>query len=205
MPLFFMVLFFFYEEKFFLKKILLLPIIFYFFFGIANQIFIDLRLSKKPNFIIEKNFLGNTSENGMIFQQIPENAGDHFVLLSTNFWGSRFVALGKTHHDYAFDWLWPLPWVYTHQDDQRAEKIRKIMADYLVKALEQTPAPTLFIDRSPYMYKIPHIGKDSPALRLDDFLAYNHERLKSALQKYTWVKTLNEDIYKIDVYKLKSS
>jgi hypothetical protein len=115
--------------------------------------------------------------DSQLSEEIIKNSGERFVLLSVTSWGSKYVQLGKTHHTYAFDWLWPLPWVYHHQQNPAAKKIRSIMADHLTRALQEEPPPTLIIDRSPEMRRI-------PSIRFEDFLSEDNDRLKKILGTY---------------------
>jgi len=120
------------------------------------------------------------------YKQLHTSAGQEFILLSTSLWATNLDVLGGTpHHVFAYDSLWPLPWLYSHPDDKRRGAVYSLVVPKLAEAITTYPQATLIVDTSPAQYKMPN---DT------DLLAYFRKdaEVNAALAPYRLVQTLED-------------
>lgn len=114
--------------------------------------------------------------------QLKKAAGDEFVMLSPTLWATNISAFGQTpRHIYAYDNLWPLPWLSAHQDSPRAAEVKEMMVAPLVAALKNRPV--LLVDESKVKRGLPD-DADILSLLADP-------RIKKALSGYRKTDTFD--------------
>jgi hypothetical protein len=120
------------------------------------------------------------------YRQLRTAAGGDFIMLSTTLWGMNIDQLaGQPHSVFAYDSLWPLPWLYAHPHDLQAEYVQKAMADPLLAALRDYPSAPVIVDTSPMQWLLPD-GFDLLGFFKED------GRLSSALSSYRQAETLDD-------------
>ncbi len=126
-----------------------------FYFLIFTVYYSVLSLGNDMRFTADTGFAGNHNHMpGDLHDALEKAAGQNFILLSTALWGSNLERIdGYPHALLAYDYLWPLPWLYTHGGDEKALLVRQALLQSLQDALKQKPV--LIVDESPYHRGLP--------------------------------------------------
>lgn len=176
--------------RYFLPVSILTPILFYCSFDTLSR---DLKSTTKTGYASEYHH-----QAPELKAQLKEETGTEFVMLSTSMFGVNLAELGEPpRHVYAFDFLWPLPWILDHPDDPRGPEIMNKMVSRLIEALNRQPSPTLVIDKSP------HMRSKNDRIETFDFvkiMTKDHPELREALNAYKLEKTLDYCTEKIRKY-----
>jgi hypothetical protein len=139
-----------------------------FYFLAFTSYYSTLSLDNDMRFTVNTGFAGNHNHMPKELHDALERiAGTHFVLLSTSLWGSNIETIGGgyPHALLAYDYLWPLPWLYTHGMDEKAPLVRQALVQSLQDALKQKPM--LIVDESRYHRGLPQ-GTDILAFFAQD-------------------------------------